>query len=65
MSGAPGPEDMSIVSRCPQCKGSGKVPREVPFLANPRAPATRADRTGLKPCPMCRGRGVIGIWPKP
>ena len=62
--GAPNPERMSIVSRCPQCQGSGKVPREVPFLANPRAPATRADRTGSKPCPKCQGKGVIGIGPQ-
>ena len=54
-------EKMSIVSRCPECQGKGKVPKEVPFLANPKAPSTHAGRTGLKPCPRCQGRGVIGI----
>ena len=59
------PQEMSIISRCPLCKGTGKVPREVPFLANPKAPTTRSARVGFKDCPRCKGSGVIGIGPKP
>ena len=52
---------MPIISKCPVCKGEGKVPKELPFGANPKAPATRADKTGLKTCPKCRGTGSVGI----
>jgi len=52
---------MAIIAKCPVCKGTGKVPREVPFGANPKAPATRADRMGLKNCPKCQGSGIVGI----
>jgi len=52
---------VEIISRCPVCKGSGKVPKELPFGANPKAPTTRADKAGLKVCPDCRGSGSVGI----
>jgi len=50
-----------ILAICPDCKGTGKVPKKLPFLANPKAPATRADRLGLETCPRCRGSGWIGM----
>ena len=50
----------AILAICPLCKGAGEIPREVPLMANPRAPATRADRMGSKPCPKCEGRGRMG-----
>ena len=50
-----------ILARCPLCKGTGKVPKKLPFLANPRAPATRADRLGLETCRKCRGTGRVGV----
>ncbi len=52
---------IAIISRCPVCQGTGRVAREVPFLANPKAPATRPKDMGLKTCPRCKGSGVIGI----
>ena len=52
---------MEIISECPLCKGTGRVRRELPFGANPKAPTTRADKTGFKTCPRCRGTGSIGI----
>jgi len=52
---------MEIISRCPLCQGTGRVRRELPFGANPKAPTTRADKTGFKTCPKCRGSGSIGI----
>ncbi len=51
----------AIISRCPICTGTGKVPRELPFGANPKAPATRLDKMGVKACPRCNGSGIIGI----
>ena len=50
-----------ILATCPECKGTGKVPKELPFLANPRAPATRADKLGMKTCPTCQGSGRVGV----
>ena len=50
-----------ILAACPQCKGEGKVPRNIPLLANPRAPLTRADRYGTETCPKCKGTGVVGV----
>ena len=50
----------AILATCPVCKGAGKVPKELPFLANPRAPQTRADKLGMRPCPRCNGSGRIG-----
>ena len=52
---------MPIIARCPVCQGSGRVPKELPLAANPKAPSTRADRVGLKTCPRCRGSGSVGI----
>jgi len=52
---------MPIISKCPVCQGNGKVPRKLPFGANPKAPTTRADKTGLKTCPRCQGTGSVGI----
>ena len=50
-----------ILARCPLCKGTGKVPKKLPFLANPKAPATRADRLGFETCPKCKGSGRLGV----
>lgn len=50
-----------ILARCPLCKGKGKIPQEVPFLANPKAPLTRADKLGLQTCPKCKGSGRVGV----
>jgi hypothetical protein len=52
---------MPIIARCPECQGSGQVPKDLPLAANPRAPMTRSDKVGLKTCPRCRGTGSIGI----
>lgn len=52
---------MEIIAKCPQCKGTGRVRRELPFGANPKAPTTRAEKTGWKDCPRCQGSGSIGI----
>ena len=51
----------AIVARCGVCKGSGQVPKKPPFLANPKAPLTRADRLGTETCPKCKGAGVVGV----
>ena len=48
-----------ILAICPVCKGAGIVTRELPFRANPKAPATRADRLGFKTCPRCNGSGRV------
>ena len=50
-----------ILAPCPACRGTGKVPREAPLLANPKDPAIRAYRTKLTTCPRCQGRGRLGI----
>jgi len=50
-----------ILGICPDCKGSGKVPKKLPFMANPKAPLTRADRLGMETCPNCRGTGMVGV----
>jgi hypothetical protein len=52
---------MAVVSRCPECRGTGKVPKDIPFMANPRAPMTRPRDMGLKACLRCNGSGTIGI----
>ena len=52
---------MAILARCPLCKGTGKVAKKLPFLANPKAPATRADKLGQEKCPRCKGSGRIGV----
>jgi len=49
-----------ILATCPLCKGTGKVPKKLPFGANPKAPATRADRLGMETCPRCKGSGRLG-----
>jgi len=51
---------MAILSLCPLCKGTGKIPKKVPFLANPRAPATRPGSMGSETCPRCGGSGKVG-----
>jgi len=52
---------MSILSKCPRCGGTGKVPKSLPLGANPKAPLTRPDKMGYKQCPGCNGTGSIGI----
>jgi hypothetical protein len=52
---------IKIISLCPDCKGEGKVPRELPLGANPKAPTTREGSQGYKKCPRCGGIGSIGI----
>jgi len=49
-----------ILAVCPLCKGTGKVAKELPFRANPKAPATRADKLGMETCPRCGGSGKLG-----
>lgn len=51
----------AILAICPLCKGTGKVAKELPFRANPKAPMTRADKLGLKTCPRCNGTGRVGV----
>jgi len=55
------PKKIAILCQCPVCKGKGKVLREVPFLANPKAPMTRAGQMGYNTCPRCQGSGSIGV----
>jgi len=50
-----------ILATCTLCKGTGKIPKQLPFLANPKAPATRADRLGMETCPRCKGSGMVGV----
>jgi len=50
-----------ILATCPDCKGTGKVPKKLPFRANPKAPLTRADRLGMETCPRCNGSGWVGV----
>jgi RecJ-like exonuclease len=52
---------MSVVAKCPLCKGKGKVKKELPLGANPKAPGTRADKAALIKCPRCKGSGVVGL----
>lgn len=54
-------ECMSILAKCPECKGTGRVPKSVPFGANPKAYLTRADKMSTRICPECKGAGSIGI----
>jgi len=56
-----GKRGITILCRCPVCRGDGKVAREVPFLANPKAPMTRAGQMGYKTCPKCLGSGSVGV----
>ncbi len=49
-----------ILGTCPICKGKGKVPKEIPLFANPKAPATRPGRMGFEICSRCQGIGRIG-----
>lgn len=51
---------MPIIAQCPDCQGTGKVPKEVPILSNPRAPGVQKHRIGLRVCPRCKGTGKIG-----
>jgi len=54
---------MAILAKCPVCKGTGKVRKQLPFLANPRVWVTRIreDKSGFETCPRCKGSGRIGI----
>jgi len=54
-------ECMSILAKCPLCRGTGKVAKSIPLGANPRAPLTRSEKMGTRVCPECRGTGSIGI----
>ena len=51
----------AILGMCPRCQGTGETPRKLPFLANPKAPATRADKLGFETCPNCNGSGRVGV----
>ena len=50
-----------ILATCPDCKGTGKVPREAPLLANLKDPAIRAYQKKSKTCPRCKGIGRVGV----
>ncbi|MDH5695195.1 MAG: hypothetical protein OEZ00_01100 [Dehalococcoidia bacterium] len=52
---------MAIVAKCPVCKGVGRIAKQLPFRANPKAPATHTDKLGMVICPRCKGRGRIGV----
>ena len=52
---------MAILARCPLCKGTGRIPQKLPFRANPKAWATRADKLRAETCPRCNGSGRIGV----
>jgi len=54
-------EGMSILSKCCLCEGTGRVAKDVPLGANPKAPITNPDRMGKKICPECQGTGTVGI----
>lgn len=54
-------EGMSVVSKCPLCNGKGKIKKELPLWANPKAPNTRSDKAALITCPRCKGSGVVGL----
>ncbi len=54
-------EGMSVVSKCPLCNGTGKVKKELPLGANPKATITRADKAASVTCPRCKGSGVVGL----
>jgi len=49
------------LATCPDCQGTGKVRKELPYKANPKAPATSAERLGWRPCPKCHGTGQVGL----
>ena len=51
---------MPIIAQCPVCKGTGKVLKELPPMANPNAPGAQPHRRPLETCPRCGGRGVLG-----
>jgi len=50
-----------ILGTCPNCKGTGTVPREAPLLANLKDPAIRAYQKKSKICPRCNGSGRVGV----
>ena len=50
-----------ILAQCPDCQGTGKVPREAPLLANLKDPAIRAYQKKSKTCPRCKGSGRLGV----
>jgi RecJ-like exonuclease len=52
---------MSVISKCPVCNGTGKVKKELPLWANPKAANTHADKAALVTCPRCHGSGVAGL----
>ena len=51
----------AIIAVCPKCQGTGQVPKKPFFLANPKAPLTRAGKRGMETCPACKGSGRLGI----
>jgi RecJ-like exonuclease len=51
----------AILAMCPDCKGTGKVPKTLPFRANPKARGTRVDRMGWRTCTRCNGTGQVGV----
>ena len=51
----------AMLAACPHCLGEGRVRKELPLGANPKAPATHVERMGWRPCPRCSGSGQIGV----
>ena len=51
---------MPIIAQCPECKGTGKVPKDLPPMANPKAPGAQPHRRGMVICPRCGGTGKLG-----
>ena len=51
----------TILGTCPDCRGTGTIPREAPLLANLKDPAIRAYQAKLRSCPRCNGIGQLGV----
>lgn len=47
---------------CPQCRGAGQIPCNLPFKTTQHpllCPQCKGDETVRLPCPLCEGKGLI------